>query len=129
MQTVIKAALTPNEWNQRRSGAVSIDVVGEETHVAVRDPDGEVVSVSGDDELFALMALANNAISEDDPRKLSRRDLAVLSVLIESYHRESNGDRQLLAIGATLYDKLAALLPGTGAQTPSTGTDIPPRGD
>jgi hypothetical protein len=125
MRTIIKPALTPPEWNQRRSGPVSVYVVDDENHVAVRDPDGELVSVSGDDELFTLIALANNAMSDDDARKLCRKDLAVLSVLTEEYRRQSNFDGQILAIASTLYDKVAALLPGAGiGPTPPTGTDV-----
>jgi hypothetical protein len=74
--------------------------------------------------LFTLIALANNAMSDEDPRKLCRKDLAVLSVLTEEYRRQSNGDGQILAIAATLYDKLAALLPGAGiGRTLPTSTD------
>jgi hypothetical protein len=125
MPTPLKSALSPAEWSRRQSGALSVDVVDVETHVAVRDPDGEVVTVSGNDELFALMALANSALTEDEPRKLCRRDLAVLSILIEEYHHSQAGDRQILEVGMMLYDKLAALLPGTGRNTPPTGTDVP----
>src|SRR5690242_9464127 len=125
MQTVIKPALTPDEWNQRRAGAVSVEVVDAETHVAVRDPDGEVVSISGDDALFAAMALTNCAMTDDDPRKLCRTDLAVLSVLTEEYHRQANGDRQILLLATVLFDKLAALLPGTGVPARPTGEDAP----
>ena len=81
MLPIINSALGAREWNQRRSGAVSVDAVDEETQVVVCDPDGGVVTVSGNDRLFALMALANSAMSDDDPRKLCRKDLAVLSVL------------------------------------------------
>jgi hypothetical protein len=111
MHTPIKPALTETEWHQRQCGAISVDVLPTETHVAVRDPDGQLVSVSGDDELFALMALANCAMSENDPRKLCRRDLAVLSVLIEEYYRSCESERNILGVANMLYDKLSALLP------------------
>ena len=124
MTIPLRPALTAAEWYRRRFGAVSIDVVDAETHVAIRDPDGEVVTVSGDDELFALIALANTALSDDDSRKLCRKDLAVLGILIDTY-RQTHGERQLLDVAIMLYDKLAALLPGTSRTTPPSGTDIP----
>lgn len=114
MPTPVKSALSPAEWSLHQSGAVSIDVVDDETHVAMRDPDGEVVSVSGNDELFALMALANSALTDDDPRKLCRTDLAILSVLMEEYHASEAHDRKIHGLAATLYEKLGALLPAIG---------------
>ena len=54
----IAPALEPEEWKHHRCGAVSIDRVDGETHLVVTDPDGEIVSVSGPEEVFALMALA-----------------------------------------------------------------------
>jgi hypothetical protein len=68
----IAPALEPEEWRHRRCGAVSLDRVDAETHVVVRDPDGEIVSVSGPAEVFALMALANAALPDGDPRKITR---------------------------------------------------------
>jgi hypothetical protein len=121
MNSPIRPALSPTEWHRRQCGAVSVHVVNDETHVALRDPDGEVVSVSGDDDLFAMMALANCAMSDEDPRKLCRKDLAVLSVLIDEY-RLHGADRQIMSIAHNLYEKLAALLPGGGRTTPESGT-------
>ena len=77
----IAPALEPEEWKQRRSGAVSIDLVGDETHVVVRDPHGEIVSVSGPAEVFALMALANDALPDGDPRKITRETVQLLEML------------------------------------------------
>lgn len=128
MLSRIKPALAPTEWNQRRSGALSVKAVDEDAEVIVRDPDGGAVTVSGDDELFALMALANSAISDDDSRKLCRKDLAILSVLCEEYHRQPGGDKQILTIASTLYDKLCALLPGLGPGSRPSGMNIPGRG-
>lgn len=124
MTIPLKPALTAAEWYHRRFGAVRVDVVDAEIHVVVQDPDGEVVTVSGDEELFALIALANNALSADDARKLCRKDLAVLSILIDTY-RQTHGERQILDVAIMLYDKLAALLPGTSRTSPPSGTDIP----
>ena len=71
----IAPALEPEEWKHRRCGAVSIDHVDGETHVVITDSDGELVSVSGPAEVFALMALANDALPDGDPRKLTVADV------------------------------------------------------
>jgi hypothetical protein len=42
---------------------------------------------------------------------LCRRDLAVLSVLIEEYYRSCESERNILGVANMLYDKLSALLP------------------
>ena len=68
----IAAALEPEEWQELRCGGIAIDQVGDETHIVVTDPDGEVVSISGPQDLFALMALANGAMPDGDPRKITR---------------------------------------------------------
>ena len=73
MAIEIAPALEPEEWRARRCGPVSIDRVDGETHVLVTDPDGEIVSVSGPEEVFALLALANDALPDGDPRKISRQ--------------------------------------------------------
>ena len=62
MTTTIRPALTPAQWEEHRAGAVFLHVVDDETHVVVADPDNQLVSVSGPSELFALMALANDAL-------------------------------------------------------------------
>ena len=68
----IAAALEPEEWQHFRCGGIAIDQVGDETHIVLTDPDGEVVSISGPQELFALVALANSALPDGDPRKITR---------------------------------------------------------
>lgn len=111
MTKLIQPALTDAEWHHHRSGCVHIDVVDDEIHVVVTDPDDDVVSVSGASQLFALIALANDALPNDDPRKVCRTDLSILSVLIDRLDREHEGDARLLPLAAALHDKLAALLP------------------
>jgi hypothetical protein len=67
----IAPALEPEEWQDLHCGSVAIDQVGDETHIVVTDPDGEVVSISGPQEIFALIALANSALPNGDPRKIT----------------------------------------------------------
>ena len=68
----ITPALEPADWAQRRRGAIAIDPHAETARVVVTDGDGQAVRVSGSDALFALMALANDALPDGDPRKLTR---------------------------------------------------------
>ncbi len=100
----IAPALEPEEWKHRRCGPVSLDQVDGETHVVVTDPDGELVSVSGPAEVFALMALANDALPDGDPRKICR-------TWIELIHDVDSGSR------AQIASALGALLPPETVQT------------
>jgi hypothetical protein len=107
----MRPALTPDEWYRRKSGAVFTHMIGDETHIIVADPDEQLVSVTGPNELHALAALANDALPDDDPRKLSRTDLAVLSILLERLDRNQPNTLRLLALAESLHAKLLALLP------------------
>src|SRR5438270_16740 len=78
MPIKIAPALELDEWKHRRCGAVSLDRVDGETHIVVTDPDGEIMSVSGPEEVFVLIALAHDALPDGDPRKFARELLARL---------------------------------------------------
>lgn len=110
MPIEIAPALGPEEWTHRRCGAVSIDHVSDETHVVVRDPDGEVVSVSGAAEVFALMALANDALPSGDPRKITRAKVRALITIASDMwmgHRSREHREALEQLAQTMN----ALLP------------------
>ena len=111
MADEIRPALTATEWRERRSGPVSIDVLNDETHLVLRDPDNDVVSVSGPDELHALIALANDALPDDDRRKLTRRDVAVLGIIIDHIDRSAANGERLCSLAEELFAKLVALVP------------------
>lgn len=111
MITTMRPALTPDEWCIRRSGPVFLDVIDEETHIIVADPDEQVVSVTGPNELHALAALANDALPPSDPRKITGTDLAVLSILLDRLDRSLPNTHRLLALSDALYAKISALLP------------------
>ena len=68
----IAPALEPADWERQRYGSIALDDAGQTPRLIVTDPNGQVVRVSGGDELFALMALANEALPANDPRKLTR---------------------------------------------------------
>jgi len=106
----IAPALAANEWKDRRCGAVSVHDVDEETHVVLTDPDGEMVSVSGPAEVFALIALANDALPDGDPRKITRETVRLLVQLTTDTwagHRATDQRDSL----ARLARSLEALLP------------------
>jgi hypothetical protein len=123
MSTPIEPALTPTEWVRRQSGVVSVETVEGTTRIAVCDPEGNLATVAGDNRLFALIALANCAMSDEDPRKLCRTDLAVFSVLMEEYHRTRGADLKISRMAMALYDKLCALLPAPPRKTPPSGSE------
>ena len=71
MTEEIRPALAPEEWKHRRSGAVSLDTAGIEEYVVIEGTEGETVKVSGVEDIFALISLANDALPETDPRKIT----------------------------------------------------------
>ena len=76
MAYAIRPALEPEEWKQRRSGPISLDVIGSFDYVVIEGPSGETVTLTGADEIFALISLANDALPNDDPRKITAGWLA-----------------------------------------------------
>jgi hypothetical protein len=110
MNDPIRPALTSEEWEGRRSGPVHVEIINDEVHVVVRDPDDSLVSVSGTDELCALIALANDALPDDEARKLTRTDVVLLRILADQIDAERPGGIRLLGLTASLHDKLVALV-------------------
>ena len=112
MPEQIPAALTPQQWKEGRIGCLSLGVVDDELHVVVRDPDDGLVSITGADDLWALIALANEALPHTDLRKVAMRDVAVIRVLAESCP-DTAGGRRLRALAEALSNKIASLLPAS----------------
>jgi len=106
----IPPALSAEEWRVRRFGPVAIETVGEETQLVVRDGDGDGMSIAGIDEKFALMALANDALPDGDPRKFTVTDVAVCRLVMERVIA-MEGEYRLHSMINQLCDKLTALLP------------------
>ena len=106
----IAPALAPQEWRERRCGAVSVCHVESEVHVVVRDPDDQLVSVSAPEELFALIALANDALPHDDPRKITLEKVRTLEAIATDMWRGHRAAEHRDAI-ALLARTLTALLP------------------
>lgn len=110
MSEHVRPALTPQEWEKRRSGPVHVDIVDDEMHVVVRDPDNSLVSISGTDDICALIALANDALPDDEARKLTRTDIVLLQILADQIDAQRTGGMRLLRLTAALQNKLAALV-------------------
>lgn len=123
MTEAIRPALEPGEWKERRSGPISLDV-GE--YVVIEGPNGETVTVSGADEIFALISLANDALPADDPRKITHGWLArveairdMLLQLAADGDQRLEADRRELARGwEQMAQVLSAILPPEGDEEP-----------
>ena len=114
MPEAIRPALEPLEWKQRRSGPISLDVIDSAEYVVIEGPNGETVTVSGADEIFALISLANDALPHEDPRKITHSWLArveairdMLIALAGEGDRSLESERRQLARG---WDQMAQVL-------------------
>jgi hypothetical protein len=114
MTDVIRPALAPEEWKQRRSGPISLDVLGSLDYVVIEGPSGESVTVNGADEIFALISLANDALPEHDPRKISHGWLARVEAIRDMIRdMADNGDPKLAPYRRELaegWDQMAQVL-------------------
>ena len=81
MSEAIRPALEPGEWRERRSGPISLDVLDRHDYIVIEGPSGETVKVSGADEIFALISLANDALPEHDARKITHGWLARIETI------------------------------------------------
>jgi hypothetical protein len=98
--TRIRPALEADEWANRQRCFGSREVVevlpcadGPRVRVSTAD---ETLDVSGGDELAALIALANCALSDDDPRKLSWRYATLLREVAHDRSARSGGASQVV---------------------------------
>ena len=121
MPDVIRPALEPEEWKQRRSGPISLDVIGSFDYVVIEGPQGETVTVTGTEEIFALISLANDALPEHDPRKITHSWLARVEAIRDMIRDMADrGDPTLAPLRRELSDGwdqmaqvLSAILPPT----------------
>ena len=114
MTDAIRPALEPGEWKVRRSGPISLDVVDRIDYIVIEGPNGETVKVTGADEIFALISLANDALPPDDPRKITHGWLARVETIRDMIRDlASAGDPQLAPIREELssgWDQMAQVL-------------------
>ena len=104
----IDPALEPEEWASRRSGALAIETVGDELHVVITESNDTGARVSGPEELFALIALGNEALPEGDPRRITLHSVFDVRVGAEMVRAAGNG--AVAERLAALANVLAALL-------------------
>ena len=124
MHSTIRPALEPEQWKQRRSGPISLDAIGSFDYVVIEGEHGETVKVSGTDEIFALISLANDALPNDDPRKITTGWLARVEAirdLITDLADQSDPKlaplrRQLADGWEEMAQVLRAILPPTDRQ-------------
>lgn len=100
MMDRIEPALTAEEWERERSFEHRTPLAFAIGHVVLSDE----YNARRKDGLFALMAAANSGLPDDDPRKITRLDIAKLRNRAVGYE---HNDDDLLDIAA----KLEALLP------------------
>ena len=114
MPDVIRPALAPEEWKQRRSGPISLDAGDSLDYVVIEGPNGESVTVNGADEIFALISLANDALPEHDRRKISHGWLARVEAIRDMIRdMADNGDPKLAPYRRELaegWDQMAQVL-------------------
>ena len=114
MTDAIRPALEPAEWKVRRSGPISLDVVDTTDYIVIEGPNGETVKVTGADEIFALISLANDALPPDDPRKISHGWLARIETIRDMIRDLAlSGDTSLAPLRRELsegWDQMAQVL-------------------
>jgi hypothetical protein len=97
MSEAIRPALEPAEWKVRRSGPISLDAVNRSDYIVIEGPSGETVKVSGADEIFALISLANDALPDDDPRKITQGWLARIETIRDMIRDLADSGEETLA--------------------------------
>lgn len=108
----ITPALTPEEWAEAlERGGLSKDGT---YYLPERAPDGLTVGITSEigtffdhQELPTLIALANHALPDTDPRKITREDVELV--------KQAHGLSRQIPDFDRLAAKLAALLPPEGA--------------
>jgi hypothetical protein len=121
---VIEPALTAEEWAQTRIEPISLNgtlVVhddGDGLEVVTYETPGDVATMAkfkidtwDRDGIAGVIALANTALPDNDPRKLMAADVAALDEAIMYVGPLADREEPLRAELTALRDKLAALLP------------------
>ena len=119
MTDAIRPALEPAQWKLRRSGPFSLDVIDRVDYIVIEGPNGETVKVTGADEIFALISLANDALPPDDPRKITHGWLARIEAVRDLIRDMADGGdaslvearRELAAGWDQMAQVLSAILP------------------
>lgn len=102
--------LTDDDVHRRPWDAIHLNRTNEEAWLVVRYKTGESVTVSGAENLWRLVALANDALPEGDSRKFTRADAQLLNALIAAIEVQDADFSRLLPLFDALYQKLGALM-------------------
>lgn len=111
----IRPALSAAQWRCRRFGALSVESAGQESYLAIDGADGELMTLRGASELFAMMALANDAMPGGDARKFTITDAAVCRLVMERV-AAMESEEPLATLVRSLCAKIDALLPREGLE-------------
>lgn len=107
----IRPALSSEEWQQRRSGGITLQRVGEgSVQLVLTEPTVGTITVRDPEQAFALMALANACLPDADPRKFAIADAAICHLLLERL-AALELDPHLADMAKRLCQKVEALLP------------------
>jgi len=109
MEAEIVPALTRDEWQVQRKHFAAMTRVEEGVRLAARYDDGESVTVNGADNLWRLIAIANDALPNSDPRKITLEDVHLLNALAASMEVRDADLPRLLPLVDALCDKVRAL--------------------
>lgn len=110
METPITPASTRDQWSERREGFGAIQRSDNEIRLVARFAEGEVLTVSGADNLWRLIAFANDALPDSDPRKITRADVAFLRTIAGVIDGQEFPAAEMLGLADRLCEKVRALL-------------------
>ena len=110
MEIQLRPALTRNEWHERRSGGIEFRRIDDATCLVVRYNDRESVMVRGAENLWNLIALANDTLPDGDPRKITREDVHLLHALAASIEVHDADLPRILPLVNALCEKINALV-------------------
>ena len=104
------SALTRDEWQPQFWNVAVVTRVGDDVRVLLRCAGGESLALNGADNLWRLIAMANDALPNSDPRKITLEDVHVLHALVASIEVQDVDLRRLLPHVDALSEKFGALL-------------------
>jgi hypothetical protein len=110
METQIRPALTQDGWREKHSAGIAFNRTNDVARVTVRYNDGQCVTVTGADNLWRLIAFANDALPDVDVRKITREDVHVLHALAASIEVRDADLLRILPLVDALCEKVGALM-------------------
>ena len=112
MEPQRRDTLTGDDLQRLRWDSAHLTPTDEEPWLIVRCNNGQSATVRGAENLWRLVALANEALPEGDPRKITSADAHLLYALVASIEVQDTELARLLPLFDALGKKLGALLHG-----------------